>query len=139
MADAVVGHASTSYMLPPAVWLARAVEDDGMGMGAAGLSAFVGNAVMNGDPCAWHDDADPASFPPSSPWVHCYGQVAGYQQPDALAPAAHALLAGMLFVACGHTAWLLLERLQESMSIARALCPAPTATTTTASPAGLAL
>uniref|UniRef100_A0A7S0WFF4 Fe2OG dioxygenase domain-containing protein n=1 Tax=Chlamydomonas leiostraca TaxID=1034604 RepID=A0A7S0WFF4_9CHLO len=48
-------------------------EDEGMGMGAAGLSAFVGNAVMNGDPCAWHDDADPASFPPSSPWVHCYG------------------------------------------------------------------
>jgi hypothetical protein len=37
------------------------------------LSSFVGNAVMHGDPCAWHDDADPAVLPPSSPWVHNYG------------------------------------------------------------------
>ncbi|GAX85210.1 hypothetical protein CEUSTIGMA_g12630.t1 [Chlamydomonas eustigma] len=37
------------------------------------LSSFVGNAVMVGDPCAWHVDADPSSFPPSSPWVHNYG------------------------------------------------------------------
>jgi hypothetical protein len=34
----------------------------------ASLSVFVGNAVMQGDPCAWHDDADPATFHPASPW-----------------------------------------------------------------------
>ena len=37
------------------------------------LSSFVANAVMAGDPCAWHVDADPSTFPPSSPWVHNYG------------------------------------------------------------------
>ncbi len=37
------------------------------------LSSFVANAVMVGDPCAWHVDADPSTFPPSSPWVHNYG------------------------------------------------------------------
>ncbi len=37
------------------------------------LSSFVGNAVLQGDPCAWHDDADPSILPPSSPWVNCYG------------------------------------------------------------------
>jgi len=37
------------------------------------LSSFVGNAVMMGDPCAWHVDADPSTFPPASPWVHNYG------------------------------------------------------------------
>ncbi|KAG2485818.1 hypothetical protein HYH03_015528 [Edaphochlamys debaryana] len=37
------------------------------------LSCFVGNAVMHGDPCAWHCDADPATLPPHSPWVHNFG------------------------------------------------------------------
>ena len=37
------------------------------------LSSFVGNAVMMGDPCAWHVDADPSTFPPASPWVHNFG------------------------------------------------------------------
>jgi hypothetical protein len=38
-----------------------------------GCSSFVGNAVLQGDPCNWHVDADPSSFPPSSPWVHNIG------------------------------------------------------------------
>ncbi len=33
----------------------------------------MGNAVMAGDPCAWHVDADPTTVPPYSPWVHNYG------------------------------------------------------------------
>ncbi|GLC46484.1 hypothetical protein PLESTM_001880600 [Pleodorina starrii] len=37
------------------------------------LSSFVGNAVMAGDPCAWHSDADPTTVPPHSPWVHNFG------------------------------------------------------------------
>ncbi|KAG2451787.1 hypothetical protein HYH02_003565 [Chlamydomonas schloesseri] len=37
------------------------------------LSCFVGNAVMHGDPCAWHVDADPTTVPPYSPWVHNFG------------------------------------------------------------------
>ncbi|KXZ52552.1 hypothetical protein GPECTOR_9g596 [Gonium pectorale] len=40
---------------------------------ATSLSSFVGNAVMPGDPCAWHVDADPANVPPHSPWVHNFG------------------------------------------------------------------
>lgn len=34
---------------------------------------LTGNAVMYGDSVAWHVDADPASFPSYSPWVHNYG------------------------------------------------------------------
>ncbi|PNH08092.1 hypothetical protein TSOC_005387 [Tetrabaena socialis] len=41
--------------------------------GAADLSSFVGNAVMAGDSCAWHVDADPSTIPPYSPWVHNFG------------------------------------------------------------------
>ena len=37
------------------------------------LSSFVGNAVMAGDPCHWHLDADPATIPPHSPWIHNFG------------------------------------------------------------------
>lgn len=37
------------------------------------LSSFVGNAVMYGDSCQWHADADPASLPPQSPWVQQHG------------------------------------------------------------------
>lgn len=38
-----------------------------------GLSAFVGNAVMPGDPCHWHLDADPFDLAPDCPWVQHYG------------------------------------------------------------------
>lgn len=44
--------------------------DDG---GGESLSAFVGNAVLPGDPCMWHVDADPACLPPGAPWVHHHG------------------------------------------------------------------
>lgn len=37
------------------------------------LSSFVGNAVMPGDPCHWHLDADPSAIPPHSPWIHNFG------------------------------------------------------------------
>eukprot|EP00798_Chlamydomonas_sp_ICE-L_P018096 gene18096-24523_t len=37
------------------------------------LSSFVGNAVMEGDPCMYHVDADPAQVPSCSPWVHNHG------------------------------------------------------------------
>ncbi|GLI63184.1 hypothetical protein VaNZ11_005954, partial [Volvox africanus] len=47
-------------------------DDDSGGVGTP-LSSFVGNAVMSGDPCAWHTDADPTTFPPHSPWVHNFG------------------------------------------------------------------
>ncbi|GIL87072.1 hypothetical protein Vretimale_14232 [Volvox reticuliferus] len=46
--------------------------DNGGGAGTP-LSSFVGNAVMAGDPCAWHSDADPTTVPPHSPWVHNFG------------------------------------------------------------------
>lgn len=48
-------------------------QDDDDGPPPAPLSSFVGNAVMAGDPCAWHVDADPTTVPPYSPWVHNYG------------------------------------------------------------------
>lgn len=37
------------------------------------LSAFVGNAVMPGDPCAWHADMNPTELPGSCSWVQHYG------------------------------------------------------------------
>ena len=37
------------------------------------LSSFVGNAVMRGDPCQYHVDADPSDLPACSPWVHNHG------------------------------------------------------------------
>ncbi len=37
------------------------------------FSSFVGNAVLYGDSCQWHADADPASLPPHSPWVQQHG------------------------------------------------------------------
>ncbi|GIL50228.1 hypothetical protein Vafri_6459 [Volvox africanus] len=46
--------------------------DDSGGVDTS-LSSFVGNAVMPGDPCAWHTDADPTTVPPHSPWVHNFG------------------------------------------------------------------
>ncbi|MEW5299067.1 MAG: hypothetical protein WDW36_002116 [Sanguina aurantia] len=48
-------------------------EEEGEEEGPEPLSSFVGNAVMYGDSVAWHVDADPASFPSYSPWVHNYG------------------------------------------------------------------
>ena len=56
----------------PADVLSEVDEDDGDEPNV-GCSSFVGNAVMSGDPCNWHVDADPSCFPPSSPWVHNYG------------------------------------------------------------------
>ncbi|GFH18819.1 Fe2OG dioxygenase domain-containing protein, partial [Haematococcus lacustris] len=57
----------------PADMLSEDAGEAGEEEGGAGLSSFVGNAVMAGDPCSWHDDANPAMLPPTSPWVHCYG------------------------------------------------------------------
>lgn len=37
------------------------------------LSAFVGNAVMHGDPCEYHIDMDPASVAAGAPWVDQLG------------------------------------------------------------------
>lgn len=37
------------------------------------LSAHVANAVVYGDPCQWHCDADPARFPPGAPFVEHAG------------------------------------------------------------------
>lgn len=48
-------------------------RSDDMLMLAQVLSSFVGNAIMIGDPCAYHVDADPTSFPAASPWVHNFG------------------------------------------------------------------
>ena len=37
--------------------------------GGTPLSSFVGNAVVAGQHCDWHQDMDPACLPPMSPWV----------------------------------------------------------------------
>ena len=37
------------------------------------LCPFVGNAVMYGDPCCWHKDADPRDVSPNTPWAQQYG------------------------------------------------------------------
>ena len=50
-----------------------AVDEDNEEEEMVGCSSFVGNAVLRDDPCQWHFDADPSSFPPSSPWVHNLG------------------------------------------------------------------
>ncbi|GFR50258.1 hypothetical protein Agub_g12444 [Astrephomene gubernaculifera] len=62
----------------PAAQISSDAPEPGAEGGAEGdegtpLSSFVGNAVMAGDPCAWHVDADPTTVPPHSPWVHNFG------------------------------------------------------------------
>lgn len=37
------------------------------------LTAFVGNAVLRGDPCVYHIDMDPGSVPAGAPWLEQYG------------------------------------------------------------------
>lgn len=39
----------------------------------APLSPFVGNAVVYGDPCAYHIDMDPEMVPAGSPWLEQFG------------------------------------------------------------------
>ncbi len=59
-----------SIALMPGAGLAdESEEEDEAGGVAAPLSSFVGNAVVNGQHCAWHQDMDPACLPPMSPWV----------------------------------------------------------------------
>eukprot|EP00887_Chlorella_sp_A99_P001233 scaffold14.g1233.t1 len=40
---------------------------------AVDCAAFVANAAVEGDSFRYHVDADPSSFPDSSPWVEAYG------------------------------------------------------------------
>lgn len=49
----------------PGAGLADEEDEDA----ATPLSSFVGNAVMAGQHCDWHQDMDPACLPPMSPWV----------------------------------------------------------------------
>ena len=57
------------HMPAAALWQEYDPDDEEDGP----LSSFVGNAVMYGDSCQWHADADPASLPPQSPWVQQHG------------------------------------------------------------------
>jgi probable phosphoglycerate mutase len=48
-------------------------DDDGDGGAPPPLSAHVANAVLPGDPCAWHLDMDPWALPPHSSFAEHVG------------------------------------------------------------------